>query len=137
MFQCLIHSPKKRKNFWISAGSRLLKMMLILSCYRSGRRPPWPMRPLLTEAKQLARQLHLSMGLNSRVMKHKKVLVTSANAGEGKSFISNNLALSLASSGKKVALVDFDFRNPKTTSLFELTGSNGLAEFFENEEMSV
>ena len=42
----------------------------------------------------------------------KLLLVTSANAGEGKSTVSVNLALTYAQSGKRVLLIDADIRNP-------------------------
>jgi len=41
------------------------------------------------------------------------LLVTSTVSGEGKSFISVNLAAVLALSGKKVALLEFDLRRPR------------------------
>jgi capsular exopolysaccharide synthesis family protein len=41
------------------------------------------------------------------------ILVTSTVSGEGKSFISVNLAAVLALSGKKVALLEFDLRRPR------------------------
>lgn len=40
-------------------------------------------------------------------------LVTSGNVGEGKSFISINLAMSLSMTGNKVMLLNFDLRRPK------------------------
>ncbi|SHF39419.1 GumC family protein [Flavisolibacter ginsengisoli] len=80
------------------------------------------------------RQLRISSGLNGRHQKNKKILITSSIAGEGKSFISNNLALSLAGSGKKVLLLDFDLRNPKTSALYKLTGEKGISQFLENSK---
>lgn len=41
------------------------------------------------------------------------ILVTSTVSGEGKSFVSVNLAAVLALSGKKVALLEFDLRRPR------------------------
>ena len=41
------------------------------------------------------------------------VLITSSVSGEGKSFLSMNLAKSYAMQGKKVALLEFDLRRPK------------------------
>lgn len=65
------------------------------------------------------RQLKAAIGLYNKNNKKKKILVTSGVSGEGKSFISSNLALSLAMAGKKVVLIDLDLRNPRTTRTFE------------------
>ena len=55
--------------------------------------------------------------------------VTSATPNEGKSTISANLALTIAHSGKRVVLVDTDFRRPVLAEVFEL-GKNlpGLSD---------
>jgi tyrosine-protein kinase Etk/Wzc len=44
---------------------------------------------------------------------NKAIMVTSSMNGEGKSFFSVNLALCLATSGKKVVLVELDLRKPR------------------------
>lgn len=43
------------------------------------------------------------------------ILITSSVSGEGKSFLSMNLAKSYSLQGKKVALLEFDLRRPKIT----------------------
>ena len=59
-----------------------------------------------------------------RQMKDKKVLmVTSSVAGEGKSTVAANLAISMALKGKKVILVDCDLRNPSAGRIFNLKES--------------
>lgn len=59
-----------------------------------------------------------------RSMEGKKVLmVTSSVAGEGKSTVAANLAVSMAQKGKKVVLVDCDLRNPSVGRLFDLDES--------------
>ncbi len=56
-----------------------------------------------------------------RQMKDKKVLmVTSSVAGEGKSTVAANLAISMALKGKKVILVDCDLRNPSVGRIFNV-----------------
>lgn len=50
------------------------------------------------------------------------VLITSSVSGEGKSFLSMNLAKSYALQGKKVALLEFDLRRPKITKALNLSG---------------
>jgi capsular exopolysaccharide synthesis family protein len=46
-------------------------------------------------------------------MEKRSVLLTSSMAGEGKSFVALNLAMSLALTGKRVVLLEFDFRKPR------------------------
>ncbi|WP_235861415.1 GumC family protein [Pontibacter flavimaris] len=75
------------------------------------------------------RQMRVTMGLYGRTFTRKKIMVTSSIPREGKSFVSSNLAISLASSSKKVALVDFDLRNPNTSVLFEKANEPGLIEY--------
>lgn len=78
------------------------------------------------------RQLRVTMGLYGRTFTKKKVMVTSSIPGEGKSFVSSNLAYSLASSGKRVALLDFDLRNPNTSQLFNLYKEKGIIEYINS-----
>ncbi len=57
-----------------------------------------------------------------RQLTDKKVLmVTSSIAGEGKSTVAANLAISMALKGKRVVLVDCDLRNPSVSRIFNLT----------------
>ncbi len=57
-------------------------------------------------------------------------LVTSSVSGEGKSFVSLNLAAVLSLTGKKVALLEFDLRKLKSIKLSELSNSNlGITNF--------
>lgn len=58
----------------------------------------------------------------------KVILITSALAGEGKSTIAVNLAISLAQEGKKVALMDCDFRNPSDDEILNLESEVGLID---------
>lgn len=57
----------------------------------------------------------------------KTILVTSSNAGEGKSFVAANLAISFAQADKKVLLVDCDLRKGRTHKLFGVANTAGLS----------
>ena len=59
----------------------------------------------------------------------KRILVTSCIKGDGKSFISANLAMSLARSGKKVALLELDLHQPKLREIFDIPPSDGITDY--------
>lgn len=82
------------------------------------------------------RQTCVALGLYSPYAKRKKILVTSSIAGEGKSFVSANLALTLALSGKKVVLVDLDLRNPQSSETFGMTDAKGAVDFLKGAVQS-
>lgn len=58
----------------------------------------------------------------------RSVVITSANQGEGKSTVAANLAVVLAESGQRVALVDADLRRPAVSRAFDLDGTVGLTQ---------
>lgn len=80
------------------------------------------------------RQLAASIGLYARNTSKKKLLITSSITGEGKSFVSSNLAKCLASSGKKVILLDLDFRNPQASRTFNLDEEIGISNYLDGEK---
>jgi tyrosine-protein kinase Etk/Wzc len=59
----------------------------------------------------------------------KRILVTSCIKGDGKSFVSSNLAMSLARSGKKVALLELDLHQPKLKEIFNVAPSPGITDY--------
>jgi len=87
-------------------------------------------RTLIAEQfRSLRTTLHY-LGVNKA---NKRIMVTSAIAGEGKSFVSSNLAVSLAMGGKKVALLDFDLNHPTIHHKFNLKQSIGISEYLEDK----
>ena len=61
--------------------------------------------------------------------KSKTILITSSVGGEGKTFISINLASSFAVSGKKTVLVELDLRKPKVLETIDLDNSRGVSTY--------
>lgn len=57
------------------------------------------------------------------------ILITSCINGEGKSYVSCNIALSLAILGKKVALVGLDIRKPMIAQYFGLSQKGHLTDY--------
>lgn len=70
--------------------------------------------------------------------KSEKVLIcTSMIPGEGKTFVSTNLAMSMALMGRKVLVVGLDIRKPRLARLFGLqTGSQGITAYLAGDEAS-
>lgn len=65
----------------------------------------------------------------------KVVLMTSTSSGEGKSYISINLAASLALLGKKVLLVGMDIRNPQLANYLGINPRYGLTQYLASTEI--
>lgn len=59
---------------------------------------------------------------------HRVLSVTSPAAGDGKSTLALNLALSLSQSGKKTILVEADFRRPKVHKLTGVDNAVGIVD---------
>ena len=57
----------------------------------------------------------------------KNILVTSSTAGEGKSFISSNLAVAFAKLGYNVLIVDSDLRLGRLHKVFNISNEEGLS----------
>ncbi len=67
----------------------------------------------------------------------KVVLLTSSASGEGKSFISINLAASLALLGKKILLIGMDIRNPQLANYLGIAPRFGLTQYLSSADITV
>lgn len=62
----------------------------------------------------------------------KTICLTSSNAGEGKSWVTANLAISCAQYGKKVLIIDADLRKGRQHRIFKKSNRTGLSDLLKN-----
>jgi tyrosine-protein kinase Etk/Wzc len=72
------------------------------------------------------RTLRTAIGFTGKGTQVKKILVTSAQPGDGKSFISINLAASYALLGLKTLLVELDLRKPHVAKYLNMSPQQGI-----------
>lgn len=68
-------------------------------------------------------------GQDSRV-----ILITSSISGEGKTFITSNLAMTYALMGKKVVVVGLDLRSPMLAHSFGLSNNEGVTTYLTGQQ---
>ena len=60
------------------------------------------------------------------------IMLTSTTPANGKTFVTANLAITLAQANKRVILVDSDIRKPRLHKVFELENELGLSDYLSN-----
>ncbi|MEP7141321.1 MAG: polysaccharide biosynthesis tyrosine autokinase [Ferruginibacter sp.] len=79
------------------------------------------------------RTLRTNLELTFAGKPHQVIMITSGIIGEGKTFSSINIGSSLAISGKKVILVEFDLRKPSISRVLSLSKNIGISSFLNSE----
>ena len=82
------------------------------------------------------RNLRSSLFLKFRSEPQKVIMVTSSQPQDGKSFVSSNLAASIASVGHKTVLLDCDLRRPTLHEKLKIINSVGLSNYMVNNAKS-
>lgn len=91
-----------------------------------------------SSASELFRLIRTNLMFMLNGSNDKVVLMTSARSGEGKSFISINLAASLALlQGKKVLLIGMDIRKPQLANYLGIAPTPGLTEYLATSGVSL
>ncbi|EML2485811.1 polysaccharide biosynthesis tyrosine autokinase [Providencia hangzhouensis] len=98
-------------------------------------------RPLALEnpadtAVEAIRSLRTSVYFSVMNQGNNLVMVTSASPGVGKSFITYNMAVVLATAGKKVLLIDTDLRKGRIHKAFGLSNKLGLSDYLSQSDTS-
>lgn len=89
-------------------------------------------KPMSRDA-EVFRGLRTSLFFSGRGRRQQVISFTSPNAGDGKTTLVSNLAVSIAQSGKKVLLVDCDMRRARVHQMFGLDGDAGLSRVISGE----
>lgn len=93
-----------------------------------------PKLPLLAKissmdvAVEALRNFRTALQFSMSHSKNNIVLITGPSAGMGKSFVSANLAAVMAATGKRVLLIDADFRNGHLHRYFDVGRQDGLVD---------
>ena len=82
-----------------------------------------------SSVSEIFRTLRTNVQFMNTSFKQKSILFTSTQAGDGKSWIAANLAVTFAQAGKKVIIVDTDMRRGRQHEIFEVSNSKGLSNF--------
>ena len=77
--------------------------------------------------------LRTSVFFNAQDSDTKVIQITSPSPGDGKSTVSSNLAVVMAQSGRKVLLIDCDFRKPSQHARFGLKNKIGMTSVITGE----
>ena len=88
-------------------------------------------RPIAVEAFN---QVRASLLLSSDDERHRTVLVTSGEAGEGKTLTSFNLAKCLAQLGGRILLIDADLRRPQLHAINGIDNEEGLTRLLSSKK---
>lgn len=81
------------------------------------------------------RKIYIGLQLSESRQAPKTVLFSSATPAEGKSSTAAALARLLAQNGKRVLLIDCDWRSPTLDQLFRCPNKNGLASLLTEEDV--
>lgn len=90
-----------------------------------------------TSIAELFRLLRNNMQFLMTGRDSKVVVVTSSVSGEGKSFVSTNLAASFALLHKRVALVGMDIRSPKLAQMLDLNEMPGTTNYLADDKATI
>lgn len=120
-----LHHEQKNKTLQSKAKKKNIAPLIV---------NPLVSRAFRDEQQNLCSHLEYHM----RKREQKVLLISSAGENEGKSTVAANVALGLAARGKKVALLDCDFRKPAMHKIFQTPGdeSHDLGYYLNHDGTS-
>lgn len=105
-------------------------------------RDPYPQRlitqqPAYSPVVESYRKLRTGLLFAGEENRKSIYVITSPGASEGKSVTSANLAVSMATAGLRVLLIDADLRRPRVHEIFNLSNEYGLSSLLMTQSMHV
>lgn len=101
----------------------------------SGRTPPamQVLRQPTSIYSEALRRLHIGVELSEAAESPRTIMFSSATPSEGKSVMVSSLGRLLASNGKRVLLIDCDWRSPRLHQIFHCGNRAGLANLLTDK----
>ncbi len=65
------------------------------------------------------------------------LVVTSPNAGEGKTTVASNLAMTVAEIASRVLIIDADLRRPRMHQIYNIPNQSGLSTYLSNKHSDI
>lgn len=88
-------------------------------------------------ATEAFRTIRTNLQFMSPDQELKVIMVTSSEAGVGKSTVASNLALTFSMTGEKTFLIDTDMRKPMLHKLFDLPNFQGLSSYLSGDKKEI
>lgn len=88
-------------------------------------------------ATEAFRTIRTNLQFMSPDQELKVIMVTSSEAGVGKSIVASNLALTFSMTGEKTFLIDTDMRKPMLHKLFDLPNFQGLSSYLSGDKKEI
>jgi succinoglycan biosynthesis transport protein ExoP len=92
------------------------------------------LREPISPYSEALRRLHIGVELSEGAVSPKTLLFTSAAPSEGKSVMVASLGRLLASNGKRILLIDCDWRSPRLHQIFHCSNRDGLASLLTDDQ---
>ncbi|NQX37784.1 capsular exopolysaccharide family [Pedobacter steynii] len=86
---------------------------------------------------ELFRYIRSNLHFMDMNLHNKVLLVTSTSKGEGKTFFSINLGITLSLIDKKVVILEFDLRKPDLLNNMNLKSKTGLSDYLKSDKLQV
>lgn len=111
-----------------------LPVLGVINQHRNNKNKPISLLEPRSPTAEAYRTLRTNVYYTSVDRPIKKILVTSAEPGEGKSTTISNLAVVLAQNGSRVIIADCDMRHPRLHTYFNLQNRVGMSTLFSHLE---